>query len=150
MSFNEAKQLWEDLLLVKVNCEEIELSKYLILIEKVLETFNNIKEEERMKIKLKIDVDNSLIPTKLENDEELNVKIKTKMKSFNKKIKSSRIDLKNENLENLDTKIEENSFDFKKKIKKEKVKDKSKNKDKVNANSNENVNVVDKEKNTKI
>ncbi len=69
MNFSEAKKLWEAYLNVKINCPSLELAKYFILIEDILNKFEILtqKSQDINLIRLSIDKDYSLIPKKIEN-----------------------------------------------------------------------------------
>ncbi len=77
LTFNEAKELWEAYLSVKINCPSLDIAKYFILIENILNKFDILvkKNQDISTIKLSIDKDYSLIPTK-ESSGASNVKIK--------------------------------------------------------------------------
>ena len=77
MNFSEAKKLWEGYLNVKINCPSLDLAKYFILIEDILNKFEILttKSKDINLIRLRIDKDYSLIPKKDENSIS-NLKIK--------------------------------------------------------------------------
>ena len=73
----QAKILFETLLFVKINCPNLDLAKYLVLLEKILDEFKNLEKDnvENVKeIRLKIEKDYGLIPKKASGEEIVNLR----------------------------------------------------------------------------
>ena len=77
LSYEDSKSLWEAYLNVKINCPSLDLAKYFILIENVLNKYEILikKNQDVSKVKLSIDKDFTLIPKK-EQTGMTNIKIK--------------------------------------------------------------------------
>jgi len=77
LTYENAKILWETYLNVKLNCPSLDIAKYFILIENILNKFEILikKGQDVSNIKLSIDKDYSLIPKK-ESTDASNLKIK--------------------------------------------------------------------------
>lgn len=77
MTYQQARQLWETYLGVKINCPSLDIAKYFILIENILSKFEVLikNNQDVSEIKLSIDKDYSLIPKK-ETVSSSNIKIK--------------------------------------------------------------------------
>lgn len=86
MTYLEAKQLWESYLNVKINCPSLELAKYFILIENILNKFDILikKKMDVSSVRLAIDKDYSLIPSKEQSDYS-NIKIKKLQRRISEK-----------------------------------------------------------------
>jgi hypothetical protein len=114
-SLEDAKKMHETLLYITVTCPEIEVAKYIIMMEKIIATYDNLyKFEDDAKIRdirLKIDEDSNVLAINLneyipKKKYEPNTGwSQKKLDLFNKKAKGSKLNLKalsKDKLENLD------------------------------------------------
>lgn len=94
-SSEEASKLWHALLKVKVDCPNVDVSKFLILIENIIKQFDNLKASgaDITDVTLKVEKDYSLIPSKKETLTVKQMKVAEKrlqdqatLKSFMEKI----------------------------------------------------------------
>lgn len=116
---------------VKIDLPSVEVSKYLILLEKISETFKNIEQQDKNKVqytRLRVDKDSNLYVANVNQKKLKKKKVEIaevgKIKNFNSNKKANKAEIKTSSLDNFD-KIDLDSFiGLKKKPEKKEKKEK--------------------------
>lgn len=101
LNLAEANELWETLIRVKLECPRVDVSRYLVLLEKVRESLGQLELAEEANVRLKIERDLSIVPSVGRSSYTLNKKvIKTQNALRTGKISDQDIDSELKSLEN--------------------------------------------------